>query len=204
MGWRAARWVFAAALPVLAACSTSREGEEAVEEAVEEPAPVTTPAVSFDEVLARLEPGELVDRCPELVDGADDDLVAVLVDRTGARLCLGPEVPAGIERAEPAINDFGSQVLLVFTPDGISDFNIVAGHCFSVDPDICPTGRAALVVDGAVISAPAINGPSFERDQITISGGFSADEAAKLAVQLTDEPALVVRPVLAELGPVGS
>jgi preprotein translocase subunit SecD len=39
----------------------------------------------------------------------------------------------------------------------------------------------AIVVDGRVRSAPTINNPSYEADQIQISGDFSEDEVKELA-----------------------
>lgn len=68
-------------------------------------------------------------------------------------------------------------VYLVFTGEGIDRFNQVAQLCFSATEGICPTGLPAILVDGAVVTAPSIQSPSFLRDQIQISGNFSQDEA---------------------------
>ena len=48
----------------------------------------------------------------------------------------------------------------------------------------CPARQLGIVVDRTVISAPSINAPEFERDQISISGGFTQAEAEALAAGL--------------------
>ncbi len=64
-------------------------------------------------------------------------------------------------------------------------FNQVAAECFSSAPT-CPAsaggpGSLAIVLDGRVISAPAIQNATFERDDITISGDFDESSAKDLA-----------------------
>jgi preprotein translocase subunit SecD len=65
-------------------------------------------------------------------------------------------------------------------PDGIDRFNAAAAVCHTRSAD-CPTGQFAIVLDGAVISAPSINESSFQRDQIQISGNFTEASAQELA-----------------------
>ena len=72
-------------------------------------------------------------------------------------------------------------VALEFFARGIDKFNDVAEACFVRAPS-CPTGQLAIVVDGIVVSAPTIELPSFERDQIQISGDFDEAEAKDLAL----------------------
>ena len=68
--------------------------------------------------------------------------------------------------------------------DGIGLFNTAAGQCFSKSTT-CPTGQLAIVLDGRVISAPAIQTASFQADQIQITGGpFTEREAKDLATSL--------------------
>jgi preprotein translocase subunit SecD len=76
-------------------------------------------------------------------------------------------------------------VKLVLRPgnDGIDTFNAVASLCYSRTPS-CPTGQLAVTVDSRVVSAPTILEPSYERDQIQVSGGFDETEANELAVTL--------------------
>ena len=50
--------------------------------------------------------------------------------------------------------------------------------------ETCPTGQLAVTLDGRVITAPTIQVASFERDQITISGSYTEDEARTVAALL--------------------
>jgi preprotein translocase subunit SecD len=79
--------------------------------------------------------------------------------------------------------------------DGIDKFNEIAAMCFGgQNAEVCPptsttnegvpTGAIAIVLDSVVQSAPSINGSSFERDQISISGSFTESEAKDLALVL--------------------
>ena len=67
--------------------------------------------------------------------------------------------------------------------DGIDQFNAVAAQCNTAAPS-CPTTQLAIVLDGVVISAPQIQQPSFERDQIQITGNFDEGSAKDLALVL--------------------
>ena len=71
-------------------------------------------------------------------------------------------------------------VLPIFTAEGIEAFNTAAGECAALAPT-CPSGQIALVVDGRVVSAPTIEAPRFEADQIVISGDYDEVEADALA-----------------------
>jgi preprotein translocase subunit SecD len=68
--------------------------------------------------------------------------------------------------------------------DGIDAFNEIAAVCNAGDPVQCPTRKLAIVLDSEVISAPDIEEPSFERDQIIISGEFDESRAKDLALVL--------------------
>jgi preprotein translocase subunit SecD len=64
---------------------------------------------------------------------------------------------------------------------GLDLFNAAAAHCYAKD-ETCPTGQLAIVIDGVVISAPTIQEPSFQADQIQIAGGpFTEAQATALA-----------------------
>jgi preprotein translocase subunit SecD len=67
--------------------------------------------------------------------------------------------------------------------DGIDQFNAVAAQCFAAQA-ACPSGQLAIVLDGRVISAPTIERPAFDADQITISGSFDEGGARDLATSL--------------------
>jgi preprotein translocase subunit SecD len=68
--------------------------------------------------------------------------------------------------------------------DGIGLFNTAAAQCYNRE-SACPSGQLAIVLDGRVISAPTIQTPSFQADQIQITGGpFTEREAKDLATSL--------------------
>jgi protein-export membrane protein SecD/preprotein translocase SecF subunit len=67
--------------------------------------------------------------------------------------------------------------------DAIDSFNQIAGQCNSKSAQ-CPSGQLAIVLDSNVVSAPPISQPSYQRDQIVITGSFSQREAKNLALVL--------------------
>jgi preprotein translocase subunit SecD len=71
-------------------------------------------------------------------------------------------------------------------PDGIDAFNEAAATCWvqGPDPNVCPSGRLSIVLDHQVVASPAINSPTFSRDEIQITGSFTEDEAKDLAAVL--------------------
>ena len=79
----------------------------------------------------------------------------------------------------------GWSVAPIFTSGspGIDDFNVIAAACNTFQAS-CPAGRVAIEIDGFVESAPSVNAAYFERDQITISGSFTEEEAKDLALAL--------------------
>ncbi len=164
-----------------------------------------TAELRFRPVLADLPLGAVPDECVsgELTppEGDAREAIVVLTDTEGVRrYCLGPTLLTGTS-VESASAGLGGQivsawqVLPVFRsgPDGIDLFNQAAASCFNADA-VCPAtttdqsgralGRLAIVLDGEVISAPAINVPSFQRDQIVISGAFEEQDAQDLATAL--------------------
>ena len=74
-------------------------------------------------------------------------------------------------------------VELEMTSEGIEVFNELAGQCNGLQPT-CPTGQLAIVLDGVVQSAPSVDAPSFQRDEISISGSFDEGSAKDLALVL--------------------
>ncbi len=111
------------------------------------------------------------------------------------RYRLGPTAVAGdgLEGAAAQYNalaGIGWFVAPTFKPGpaGIDLFNEVSLRCHSRLPS-CPTGRVAIELDNEVVSAPAVQADSarfepFERSSITISGGFSEEEARDVALVL--------------------
>jgi hypothetical protein len=72
-------------------------------------------------------------------------------------------------------------VLLHLTDDGIDRFNELAQLCYEQASPDCATGQLALVVGGRVRSAPAIEQPQFEADQVPIFGAGDEAEIRALA-----------------------
>ncbi len=70
--------------------------------------------------------------------------------------------------------------------DGIDTFNEIAATCYAEDPDpqVCPTGQLAIVLDSVVQSAPSINQPSYGAEDIQISGSFDESDSKDLALVL--------------------
>jgi preprotein translocase subunit SecD len=107
-------------------------------------------------------------------------------DRDNTSCYRLPDEPAAgtdiVEEAEAAVDPTsgGWRVDLVFTEDGIGAFNDVAAICSQFGAT-CPVGQLALLVGGEVVTAPTITEPSFERDQIVVSGEFGRDGAEALA-----------------------
>ena len=116
---------------------------------------------------------------------------------------LGPALLTGaaLEGAQAVLENAAWQVRLTVRagPDGIDKFNEAARACYNADPDVCPgpqvsgssaegvpagSGRLAVVLDHVVQSAPAVNAPTFERDEVVISGNFTEQEARELALVL--------------------
>ena len=117
----------------------------------------------------------------------DDDRNIVL------RYQLGPTAVAGdgLEGAVAQFHSFvGWHVAPTFKPgaEGIHLFNDVSRRCHGRVPS-CPTGQVAIELDNEVVSAPTVQADSvvfepFERSSITISGGFTEQEARDVALVL--------------------
>jgi hypothetical protein len=110
-------------------------------------------------------------------------------DPEGTNCYRLPDEPAAgadiIESAEASVDPAsgGWRVDIVFTEDGIGAFNEVAAICAQFGAT-CPYGQLALLVGGEIVTAPTIQQPSFERDQVVVSGDFTRDEAEDLAEAL--------------------
>ena len=111
------------------------------------------------------------------------------------RYVLGPTALTGesLASAAAALDQAGTtwQVNPTFRSgdEGIGRFNTVAAACSTGADPTCPSqgggpGSLAIVLDSDVISAPAIQQASFERDQIQITGDFDEGTAKDLALVL--------------------
>lgn len=161
-------------------------------------APVAPADLEFRPVLQLLPPGGVSEAdggsdggctTPDDAWAADQPVLAPQVENGAEVACfeLGPvEVDGSAVESATAADGGGTgswSVALELTVDGIVPFNALAGECYD-GAATCPTRQLAIVVDGTVISAPSINAPTFERDQITISGAFTQKEAEALAERL--------------------
>ncbi len=110
-----------------------------------------------------------------------------------ARYRLGPTAVTG-DGLEGAVAQYQSFIGWHVAPtfisgsSGIDLFNEVGSRCHSRISE-CPTGQIAIELDSEVVSAPSVQADSavfepFERNSITISGGFSEEEARDIALVL--------------------
>lgn len=118
---------------------------------------------------------------PVVLAEYDDDNEVVSTYQLGPTLATGEIVSTAAAQLDPSGQWYIS--LEIKGGDGIDQFNAAAAECFNRTAT-CPQGSLAIVLDSRVVSAPTIQQPSFERDQITITGSFSESEAKDLALVL--------------------
>ncbi len=123
-------------------------------------------------------------------EGDIPDRFVVLADETGNRYCLSPTRFTGevVESAQAVIagavgNQWQVSLTLKGGNAGINQWNQVAAECFNRLGD-CVSGRLAIVLDGQVVSAPTIQTPNFDRQNISITGNFTDAEANNLGLVL--------------------
>lgn len=114
----------------------------------------------------------------------------VLADDLGDRYCLSPSRFTGevVESAQAVVggavgNEWQVTLTLKGGNAGINQWNETATKCFSRLGD-CLSGRLAIVLDGQVVSAPTIQTPTFDRQNISITGNFDQEEADNLSLVL--------------------
>lgn len=100
------------------------------------------------------------------------------VEDNGTCLVLGPlnVNSSAIESASLELANGVTAISLVFTERGIDDINVLSAACFEQNQD-CATGRLAILTGDQLLTAPNVQAPRFERDQILVSGTFTAEEA---------------------------
>ena len=64
--------------------------------------------------------------------------------------------------------------------EGTAEWNRLASECF-YRQETCPTGQLAIVMDGVVQSAPALQEPNFDGGSVQITGAFAESDARDLA-----------------------
>jgi preprotein translocase subunit SecD len=126
-----------------------------------------------------------------------DDNREVPLEDGGFRYLVGPTLLTGqsLESAssgpsQASLGEFEVRPVFKGGEDGIDAFNAAAAICFSGGA-ACPisspqaqNGSLAIVLDDIVVSAPGIQQPSFERDQIVISGSFDESSSKDLSTAL--------------------
>lgn len=111
------------------------------------------------------------------------------------KLALGPVAVDGknVRKAESALDPQNSgrwQILLTFDDTGAKAFADVTGRLSTQDP---PTNQFAIVVDGLVVSHPAVLS-AITGGSAVITGSFTQDDARRLAVQLSDHLTVPLAP----------
>ena len=126
---------------------------------------------------------------PREQDLPESEVVLPELDDEGEvalRYRLGPSKATGsivrTARAEPPQLSGAWSVSVDLTSSGNDLFNEIAGVCFAGGPE-CPTKQVAIVLDGVVKSAPAVQEANFS-GTVSISGDFSEREAKDLALVL--------------------
>ncbi len=150
----------------------------------------TTAPVDPTATTLPLEPGLTgYELTPREDDVADQPVVLAEYDgdEVAATYQLGPTLATGqiVSTADARLDPSGQWYisLEIKGGDSIDQFNAAAAECFNRTAT-CPQGSLAIVLDSRVVSAPGIQQPSFERDQITITGSFKESEAKDLALVL--------------------
>jgi len=119
--------------------------------------------------------------------GTDDATTTTTTTTEPADPTTTEPVTGLVEAAEADVEETtGDWVILLTLKEGrpgIDDFNALAAECSATGP-ACPTGQLAVVVGDEVVTAPSIQSPSFERDQIQISGAFTKRTAEALAERI--------------------
>lgn len=147
--------------------------------------------LEFRPVLAPpLDPAGGEEPTPRGEVAADEEVVLATEDGTLYRLGPAGVTGAAIESAEAGLQgtQWAANVVLKSGAEGIGPFNELASQCYQGEVT-CPAttdavGAVAIVWNNVVLSAPTIQQPTFERDQISISGTFDERSATVLAAKL--------------------
>jgi preprotein translocase subunit SecD len=143
----------------------------------------TTPAPTDIEDLFTPREEDVADQ-PVLLPERDEDGRPVGIYQLGPSAATGQIVQTASAELDPSSPGRWQVKLVIKGGESIDQFNAIAAVCNQRQPDVCPTGQLAIVLDSEVVSAPGISEPSYARDQIRISGGFGEREAKDLALVL--------------------
>ena len=186
---------------------------EEVPEDTPEEAPEETPAeeIPFEERKELLinsliqYPGAGPKLCQMIAGEYDDpqetepEDIAVFQGPSGPYLLSPTKLTgAGIDSARAELQGIATWVVALSMKsgeEGIDKFNELALLCYRGGAEVgraddaedraeCQSGQLGIVLDGNVESAPTVESPQFERDEINISGSFSERGARELALVL--------------------
>lgn len=145
-----------------------------------------TAELRFRPVLNFVEPGTPITPAEEATP--DATVIFPAEDNPEILYELGPTAVRG-----DAISDANAQLVGVSEwiialelkggEAGIDAWNAIAAECYGASVG-CPTRSIGIEIDGVVLSAPQVQVPQFEADQISISGNFTDREAKDLATVL--------------------
>jgi len=170
--------------------STSAPAEDATTSSSSSTTPTSAPTEDATTTTTTSAPvPSATELTPAAQDRPDQPVTLAEYDDDGnevARYLLGPTEATGeiLRGARAQLGGVGDWQVNVRVRGGrIDEFNQIATGCYQAS-QTCPTRQLAIVLDARVVSAPAINAPSFDPDQISITGQFSEREAKDLALVL--------------------
>ena len=153
--------------------------------------PGTAPSAPVPD-LSQLSP-DITDRAGDV---NEDAVILPEYDRKSGeesfRYALGPTMVTGdalvADKTNASLNqNSGGWFVSLTFKDGdenVGAWRRAAVACVSKDPNVCPTGRLAAVLDGVVISAPTVEDTFASTNEAIISGRFSQQDAQDLAQKL--------------------
>lgn len=183
-----------AAVLLLASCSGSSGGDEATTtEATTTTKPVYAGLEAADitfhpveEILA-CDGGVPTDESSTTEATTTEDTVPAV----DGNLCyvLGPAAADGTAVTDAKVYADGVGIEVVVRDDSIEAMNDLFNACYQAT-DACPSssnegrGYVAIVVDGAVISTPAIDGEDLASSPFVITGDFDKAQATNIAAAI--------------------
>jgi preprotein translocase subunit SecD len=165
------------------------EGESAAAPLQEPTTTTTAPVVPPTTAPAPVTEPSQIEETPREQDEADATVILPGLE-DDSLYQLGPTLATGriVKTAAADIQNGQWLVSLEMRggENGIDKFNEIAAQCYvqAPDPQVCPSGRLAIVLDSVVQSSPSISEASYDADSISISGSFGESEAKDLALVL--------------------
>lgn len=148
--------------------------------------PVLDPATAAQNGLQRAYDALACDTATRALTSLPDGPAVACDRRMKQKYLLGPTALPGteVESAKASFDSAGGNGWLVnlsFTPAGSADFTKVTT---TLSQNVTPANQFAIVVDGEVISAPAVQS-AITGGQAQISGSFTRDGAENLAAAVS-------------------